>query len=1054
MKHLLTIVGAVLLHSVWASERESVKGDVPLSCDMRPSTLRVNALERPLGVPSGEPVFSWGFTAIGAAPRKNQRQSAYQIRCTSADELLWDSKKVMSSQSLQIPYDGVVLQSMQGVQWEVTVWDDQGTQCDTVTSSFEVALLDEKAWDGAQWLSRYNDPLPADFDRCTLYNSSLARNQAPRFRTEVVLPSDIVDVRAYVVGLGYYEMFVDGKRVGTSRLDPGWTSYDKTVLYAVHNLTDILHAATISPARLKHSTPGMRDLEASTHAIGIALGNGWWNPTPMLFWGRKDIRNGLVHQQGRDQGEPMFRALIVGTRSDGTKVTIAKSTAPSSDSRDTASPTEEHGTRAATASWMAAGSPTTFNSIYLGEKYDARLEQGYEGWTSVGYSTANWTRAVPANTTGLGTLEAQSTPPIRVQETLPTSVVSQRTATGGGVVTLLDTSKNHAGVCSFILRGGATGDVVALRYGELLADDGTLNPMTSVAGQIKGPNSALPCQPAVAYQADEVILNGSTVTWTPQFSWHGFRYLEVTHPANVVVDAHAVTCVTMRTDFDVVANFTSSDPFLADLRTLARNTFESNAMSVQSDCPHRERFGYGGDPLGCGEAGLSIYDWSTFYRKRVRDFNDAQRVNSPTGGGNTGNLTGFTETSPFVGIADAGLGPGTGPIGWETFQVEAQWWLYKYYGDTRTLHESYAHTQAYIDLLDSAPAGIAHGLGDWMPVQGTSPAFTGPGFLRMSYLGFANISSVLGKPAAVVDAYRKKADDVAGTINTQFLNPSTGSYGASGTTASAKATQTGQGMALFMDIVPPGVRDEALNVLTANIRAAENITGACRGGSFGAACTNARGGVGPHLTAGLFGIKWVLMALADGGFNDLAYEMLANPSYPGLRWMMNNPFANATTIWEAFYFSDNTFSHNHPMFASSEVWLIQSVAGIQPHPAANGFDHVLIKPGPPRQLNHASGTYATHRGIVAVSWARETDGAGGARTFALNVTIPPNMVATVHVPHMAGAVVFEHGPGDTGPDAWQRLERRRFHTVSARSGVYDADVLTVGSGVHRFKTML
>eukprot|EP00041_Stephanoeca_diplocostata_P037611 m.1430125 g.1430125 ORF g.1430125 m.1430125 type:complete len:148 (+) comp25071_c0_seq5:3195-3638(+) len=102
----------------------------------------------------------------------------------------------------------------------------------------------------------------------------------------------------------------------------------------------------------------------------------------------------------------------------------------------------------------------------------------------------------------------------------------------------------------------------------------------------------------------------------------------------------------------------------------------------------------------------------------------------------------------------------------------------------------------------------------------------------------------------------------------------------------------------------------------------------------------------------------------------------------------------------------------------------------------------------------ASGTYATHRGIVAVSWARETDGAGGARTFALNVTIPPNMVATVHVPHMAGAVVFEHGPGDTGPDAWQRLERRRFHTVSARSGVYDADVLTVGSGVHRFKTML
>ena len=76
----------------------------------------------------------------------------------------------------------------------------------------------------------------------------------------------------------------------------------------------------------------------------------------------------------------------------------------------------------------------------------------------------------------------------------------------------------------------------------------------------------------------------------------------------------------------------------------------------------------------------------------------------------------------------------------------------------------------------------------------------------------------------------------------------------------------------------------------------------------------------------------------------------AQESYPSYGWMLNNPFANATTLWESWFFSDNVFSHDHPMFASSEVWLLQSVAGIQPHPAANGMDHVLIKPSPPSQV--------------------------------------------------------------------------------------------------------
>merc|ERR1712028_102379 len=102
--------------------------------------------------------------------------------------------------------------------------------------------------------------------------------------------------------------------------------------------------------------------------------------------------------------------------------------------------------------------------------------------------------------------------------------------------------------------------------------------------------------------------------------------------------------------------------------------------------------------------------------------------------------------------------------------------------------------------------------------------------------------------------------------------------------------------------------------------------------------------------------------------NDLAHGVLTTDSFPSYGWMMNNGFANATTIWESWFFSDNTFSHNHPMFASSEVWLLQSVAGIQPHPSARGMDHVLIKPSPPSSLERADGSFDTPRGRISTSW--------------------------------------------------------------------------------------
>ena len=183
------------------------------------------------------------------------------------------------------------------------------------------------------------------------------------------------------------------------------------------------------------------------------------------------------------------------------------------------------------------------------------------------------------------------------------------------------------------------------------------------------------------------------------------------------------------------------------------------------------------------------------------------------------------------------------------------------------------------------------------------------GFVLQSYRAFANISSTLGKEH-VASLYKHRANGIVRLINRFFFHPETGAY-AAGTKSFGGASQAGNGMALFLQIAPEKSREKVLDVMVANAKNASYVNGSGQGPAVG--------GPGPHMTAGLFGIKWFLMSLSDGDKNDLAFEVLTTPSYPSYQWMMNNPYANATTLWEAWFFSDNIYSHNHPMFASSEV---------------------------------------------------------------------------------------------------------------------------------------
>jgi alpha-L-rhamnosidase len=238
------------------------------------------------------------------------------------------------------------------------------------------------------------------------------------------------------------------------------TTYSKHVLYAVYDVTTELSASA--------ATTSQGAAEAgSKHAVGVELGNGWWNPMTLKMWGATDIRGALTVGQGRGNGtttEPMFRMKIVATMTDGSQKTLLTSSA---------------------SDWEAGGSPTTFNNIYLGERYDARKEDPSNAfsWATVGYDmssssveAAPWSKAVVAgdvSSLSLGVLEPQSVPPIRRQGVLTTTVIATHIPSSPGSsnsTVILDTGKNHAGVCRFKLQGSAknAGQKVVMRYGELL----------------------------------------------------------------------------------------------------------------------------------------------------------------------------------------------------------------------------------------------------------------------------------------------------------------------------------------------------------------------------------------------------------------------------------------------------------------------------------------------------------------------------------------------------------------------------------------------------------
>ncbi len=843
--------------------------------------LRCESRVNPLGIDELKPRLGWALRS----QVRDQAQTAYQLIVSSSlEEIggnrgeLWDSGKVESNQSLQMVYGGKALASSTRYYWKVRAWDKNDRAGQwSQVAWFETALLNQRDWQAA-WI---NDGKANPVTDEGFYKI----DPAPLFRKEFALAKPVKQARLYITGLGYYEASLNGQRIGDHVLDPGWTKVSERAYYSTFDVTD----------RLK----------AGVNCLGVTLGNGWYNPLPLRMWGHKNIREFLP------VGRPRFISQLRIVYQDGSVETVLSD-----------------------ESWKVTQGPILRNSIYLGELYDAREE--IEAWDEPGINDSGWPNASLAEES-LGELQAQPLEPIRVTATIkPIGITEPEQG-----VHIIDMGQNFSGWASFNFNL-PRGTQVNIRYGELLQKDGTLNPMTSVCGQIKGkPSHSLEAHPGVAWQEDVYIAKGDgPELYTPRFTFHAFRYIEITgSPLPPTLDM--VTGLRLNSDVKPVGRFACSNGMFNDIQEICDWTFLSNIFSVQSDCPHRERFGYGGDLVNTNEAFMFNYDMSSFYAKAVTDWDDSKLQDGM-----------LTDTAPSVGIQYCG-------VGWAMAHPQTQLKLYQYYGDKRIIERQYRTSKQWLDLvIKKNPDHIVkNGLSDHESLAEKPPAPMVTPLYYQSARMLAKMARILGRDAESKQ-YDALAQSTKAAYNAQFVDAASGRC--------SPGTQASQSFALFSDILSEAQRPRALNFLLKDIDEHDS-----------------------HLTTGIFGTRYMLELLSVWGHTETAYRIVNQTTFPGWGHMLEN---GATTLWEHWEFSDNTFSHNHPMFGSVSQWFYNWLGGIQAHPDAIGFDHIIIRPQIPKDLQWVNCSYDSVRGKITSHW-RKTD-----RAVILDIELPANTTADVYLP--------------------------------------------------------
>ena len=705
---------------------------------------------------------------------------------------------------------------------------------------------------------------------------------APLFRKTFFLNELPKKATLFITAAGYYKSTINTFELENNILDPTWTDYSKRIYYKEYDIT--------------------QQLTRGINCLGVTLGNGFYNPLPLKMWGRINLRERL------SVGKPRFIAKIRITLPNGKTEEIV------SDS-----------------SWKYGYGPIIKNSVYLGTHYDANNE--ITAWSHADFDDTHWDNAMPADPPG-GKLQKAFFPTIKINKKINPQKIYP-TKNGKWIV---DMGENFTGTYSIKL-SGQKGDKITFRFGERIYVDGTLNPMTSVIGQIKKSGLGGPGAPDVAWQTDSYIMGDENPIWfRPEFTYHAYRYMEI-DGLKEKPKKDEIVGLSIHSAVDQKNHFTSSAPLLNEIQKTVRRTFLANLVGVQSDCPAREKFGYGGDLNATSASFIYNFDMQAFYKKTVYDWVDA--INDST----------FVDTAPSVGIQYCG-------ISWESAFLITQYQLYLYYNDLDFIKEMYPFNQQWMDKVARIhPEGIVHkGLSDHESLSPVPVQLIG----TLHYLQTARIMKVFAgimEDRKSQSKYHQLASDLTKKIREAFWKK---------TIKGPINRQTLFASLLYHKIIPEDEIHAAKDSLKSALQKAP----------------------AQHLTTGIFGTPYALEAISEYLSPQTTINIVNNIDYPGWGYMVEQ---GATTLWETWKESDNIYSNSHPMFGSVTEWFYRWLGGIRPDPKHPGFKKFFIKPFTPKGLDSVSTSYAAPQGEILSQWSKRDRG------YRYEITVPEGSVAQVEL---------------------------------------------------------
>ncbi|MFG2004251.1 family 78 glycoside hydrolase catalytic domain [Spirillospora sp. NPDC048911] len=591
--------------------------------------------------------------------------------------------------------------------------------------------------------------------------------------------------------------------------------------------------------------------------------------------------------------------------------------------------------------WRCGPGPIVAASLYDGERYDARLLP--PGWSRPGFDDSGW---LPAETLphDSARLVAPSGPSVRRVETLaPEDVLI-----GPSGETILDFGQNISGRLRIRVQGPA-GHTVSLRHAEVL-EDGAL--------------STRPLRQAAAHDTYTLRGDATSEVWEPRFTIHGFRYAQIDDwPGELdPTDVQAVVC---HTDLLRIGEFSCSDPLLSRLHDNVVWSMRGNFVDIPTDCPQRdERLGWTGDIQVFAPAASFLYACTGMLGSWLEDLAAEQHQH-----GTVPLYVPWIELAPFVRLEPMAA--------WGDAAVLLPWTLYQRTGDLELLRRQYPSMTAWVDQV----AGLAgesllwdtgEQLGDWLdpaaPADRPAETRTDPSLVATAYLAHsARLVAETARLLGDADAHRRY-DDLAGRVRAAFDSAYVSAEG-----KVSSDSQTAYALALMFGLIDGEER---------RAHAGRRLAELVRDG-------------GHRIGTGFVGTPLICDALTEAGVLDDAYRLLLQTECPSWLYAVT---MDATTIWERWdsllpdggVNPGEMTSFNHYALGAVADWMHRTVAGLAP--AEPGYRRLLVRPRPGGGLTHARASHVTPYGLAEVSWELNGD------LLTVNVLVPPNTTATVHLP--------------------------------------------------------